>query len=197
MKKYMHKKNGKVGVIFKEDTQKGTMIIKYDDGTSTAVTTGTFKRWFKEIEVEEPKAEVVEELTDEQYAEVGKEIAEQAKVKAAAAQKKVAKKNAQENAQKAVSKGISRDDIITYILAAGFEYKAPEKRKDVLIYKGKVLVGVVYAGARVTTLYFNTDDTRDELLTLGCEPKESNEKFDYFTKIDTNALQSILPMLEA
>lgn len=48
--KYQHRNNGKVMEILKQDDKKGTMLIQYEDGTSTSITTGTFKRWFKKLE---------------------------------------------------------------------------------------------------------------------------------------------------
>ena len=48
--KYQHRQNGKVMEILKQDDKKGTMLIQYEGGTSTSITTGTFKRWFKKLE---------------------------------------------------------------------------------------------------------------------------------------------------
>lgn len=64
--KYQHRQNGKVMEILKQDTQKGTMLIQYEDGKSTSITTGTFKRWFKKVEEAvqevEPEAGDVQEV---------------------------------------------------------------------------------------------------------------------------------------
>jgi len=47
--KYMNKKNNKVMEIIKEDEKRGTMIIQFEDGTNSSITTGTFKRWYKKV----------------------------------------------------------------------------------------------------------------------------------------------------
>jgi len=48
--KYQHRQNGKVMEILKQDDKKGTMLIQFEDGKSSSITTGTFKRWYKKIE---------------------------------------------------------------------------------------------------------------------------------------------------
>lgn len=75
--KYQNKQNGKVMEILKQDEKKGTMLIQFEDGKSTSITTGTFKRWYKKVEdnvateietpVNEPDKAVVDGVTDEEY----------------------------------------------------------------------------------------------------------------------------------
>jgi len=75
--KYVNKQNGKVMEILKQDEKKGTMLIQFEDGKSTSITTGTFKRWYKKVEdnvateietpVNEPDKTVVDGVTDEEY----------------------------------------------------------------------------------------------------------------------------------
>lgn len=50
---YQHRQNGKVMEIVKQDEKRGTLIIRFTDGTTGAITSGTFKRWYKEFEVPE------------------------------------------------------------------------------------------------------------------------------------------------
>lgn len=50
--KYQHRQNGKVMEILKQDDKKGTMLIQFEDGKSTSITSGTFKRWYKKVEEE-------------------------------------------------------------------------------------------------------------------------------------------------
>lgn len=75
--KYYNTRNKKVMEILKQDEKKGTMLIKFEDGTSTSITTGTFKRWYRQVEdnvateietpVNEPVRAVVDGDTDEEY----------------------------------------------------------------------------------------------------------------------------------
>jgi len=51
--KYMNKQNGKVMEIVKEAEDGRAMIIKFEDGKTSSITTGTFKRWYKAFEVPE------------------------------------------------------------------------------------------------------------------------------------------------
>ena len=82
--KYMNKKNNKVMEIIKEDEKRGTMIIQFEDGTNSSITTGTFKRWYKKVEevydadVEECAAEEIATL-EKTEAEYVAEIMEQKK----------------------------------------------------------------------------------------------------------------------
>ena len=114
--RYMNKKNNKVMEIIKEDEKRGTMIIQFEDGTNSSITTGTFKRWYKKVEeqaVVDPDSSYVAEIMEQKkelgiecppidhieivsdytcgdgtpLAEVGKEIAKQAKEKAQKAKK--------------------------------------------------------------------------------------------------------------
>ena len=61
--KYINTRNSKVMEIVKQDTQKGTMIIRFEDGSTSAITTGTFKRWYKEWQV--PETVEVEDYASE------------------------------------------------------------------------------------------------------------------------------------
>ena len=45
---YRDTRSGKVGHIYKADKQKGTVLFIYTDGTNTAMTRGTFNRYFVE-----------------------------------------------------------------------------------------------------------------------------------------------------
>ena len=54
--KYQHRENGKIMEILKQDDKKGTMLIQFEDGKSTSITSGTFKRWYKKVK-EESKEE--------------------------------------------------------------------------------------------------------------------------------------------
>lgn len=110
--RYENKKNGKVMTILKQDDKKGTMLIQFEDGTSTSITTGTFKRWYKKVEEPEvgdvtevmrqkqelgiecppiDHVEIVDAGDGTPLNEVGKEIAEQAEQKATSSKKKAPK----------------------------------------------------------------------------------------------------------
>lgn len=59
--KYQNKQNGKVMEIIKTDKASGSMIIRFEDGSTRTITPGTLKRWYKEL----PEApETVENLID-------------------------------------------------------------------------------------------------------------------------------------
>lgn len=64
--KYVNKQNGKVMEILKRDEQKGTVLIRFEDGKSSSITTGTLKRWYKPIDDEAANPIVKETPENEQ-----------------------------------------------------------------------------------------------------------------------------------
>lgn len=62
--KYINKRNGKVAEILKQDQTKGTVILVFEDGSNTCVTTGTLKRWYKELKEAELEVAAYESVTD-------------------------------------------------------------------------------------------------------------------------------------
>ena len=50
---YVNKKNGKVATVVSEDEKCKTVILEYEDNSTTCVTTSTLKRWWKKFEAEE------------------------------------------------------------------------------------------------------------------------------------------------
>lgn len=205
--KYRHTKDNRVMEVIKEDTDRKTYLIKFEDGTSTTIAYSTFKRWWKPIEEEKverhlvpmPGAEKLAELKKEYshdentcadgrtYAEIGKEIAEQAKAKA----EKVKK-------VKAETVAISEDAIAAEANKAGF-IAVPKSKHDLLLKNQslKNTLAVVYVGKKSLTFYFNGEDIKEKLIAGGAEIVESSEKFDYYSKIDINTLILVLPMLTA
>lgn len=74
---YVNKKNGKVATVVSEDEKCKTVILEYEDNSTTCVTTSTLKRWWKKFEAEE----VVETLDVEcENGVTGDEALEQAVV---------------------------------------------------------------------------------------------------------------------
>lgn len=205
--KYRHTKDNRVMEVIKEDTDRKTYLIKFEDGTSTTIAHSTFKRWWKPIEEEKveqhlvpmPGAEKLAEFKkeyshdednagdDTPLAEVGKEIVEQAKEKASKAKK-----------AKVELVAISEDDVAaTIIKEASLHVTSKSKHDLVLKNDDKQMLAVVYVGKKSLTFYFNGEDIKEKLIAGGAEIVESSEKFDYYSKIDINTLISVLPMLTA
>lgn len=206
--KYRHTKDNRVMEVIKEDTDRKTYLIKFEDGTSTTIAYSTFKRWWKPIDEEEkieqhlvpmPGAEKLAELKKEYshdedtcadgrtYAEIGKEIAEQAKAKAEKTKKVKAEKVA-----------YSEDTVAADIIRAASLYVTPKSKHDLVLKDDdKNMLAVVYVGKKSLTFYFNGEDIKEKLIAGGAEIVESSEKFDYYSKIDINTLISVLPMLTA
>ena len=63
MTKYIHKANNKIMEVVRENEKQGTLDIKFSDGTTSVISTGTFKRWYKKIE----EAVDPETLPDDQH----------------------------------------------------------------------------------------------------------------------------------
>ena len=63
MTKYIHKANNKIMEVVRENEKQGTLDIKFSDGTTSVISTGTFKRWYKKIE----EAVDPETLSDDQH----------------------------------------------------------------------------------------------------------------------------------
>lgn len=208
--KYRHTKDNRVMEVIKEDTDRKTYLIKFEDGTSTTIAHSTFKRWWKPIDeddeyvaeimeqkkqlgIECPPIESIQIVSDDRcedgrtYAEIGKEIAEQAKAKAEKAKKVKAEKVA-----------YSEDTVAADIIRAASLYVTPKSKHDLVLKDDdKNMLAVVYVGKKSLTFYFNGEDIKEKLIAGGAEIVESSEKFDYYSKIDINTLISVLPMLTA
>lgn len=82
--KFENKKNGKIGVVVEEHP--GSVIMEFSDGTNSAVSKGTLKRWYKKLndsvsidKKEESKKmkPVDEEVVDEEVTEEVDEAVEE------------------------------------------------------------------------------------------------------------------------
>lgn len=69
--KYQNRKNNKIATLAREDAERKTVILEFEDGSNTTVTTSTLKRWWKKIDdadtefaLNEP---VAEDTTDAEY----------------------------------------------------------------------------------------------------------------------------------
>ena len=67
--KYQNIRNQRVMQVIKEDNDRKTYLIKFEDGTSSTISYGTFKRWYKPIEAPEEVGPVIDldnPITDEE-----------------------------------------------------------------------------------------------------------------------------------
>lgn len=73
--KYENTRNHKVGTLVEQNDKTKTVILEFEDGTSTAVTFSTLKRWWKKLEdAEVPKQEETkEEIVQEEAKEMSQE----------------------------------------------------------------------------------------------------------------------------
>lgn len=142
--KYQNKQNGKVMEILKQDEKKGTMLIQFEDGKSTSITTGTFKRWYKKVEdnvateietpVNEPDKAIVDGVTDEEYVaeimaqkkELGIECPEIKSVEIVkGAREKASKAKAKAKKEKAPKQDVTESiqAVVAVVEKAGFQTK--------------------------------------------------------------------------
>ena len=136
--------------------------------------------------VAEPVVDTEQNLTDEQYAEIGKEIAEEAKQKAKAVKKPREKANGVDD--ETIKK------IENAVSDAGFECKSGRSSKDsrvyfIKVYAGKKQISLIYFGIKYTTVFFDNDSVKSLLEDKDFEILDSEEKFAFYVKgIDSDSL---------
>ena len=67
--KYQNRKNNKIATLVSEDARCKTVILEFEDGSNTKITTSTLKRWWKalpeeEVSDDEYVAEVMQQKAD-------------------------------------------------------------------------------------------------------------------------------------
>jgi len=149
--KYVNSKNGMVATLVEADDKTKTVMLEYEDGKTTNISTSTLKRWWKLVKEEgdmEEKDAKKQEVTDA--------------IKKAVADKKAqdAKKTEQGNKkpEKKVSKkktsGIPMEEahklIQQYIKKAKFEPVINEKNPKTvwILINGKKTSGVYVGGSK-------------------------------------------------
>lgn len=181
--KYQNKRNQKVATVIKED-QSGIITLQYEDGTTQNITESTRKRWFKLIE-EAEVSESEEVSNSEQPSEVVEEVIS-------------SEIESVENKSESVTPDLEaitdKSGVIQLIKFYGLKYKTSEKGKNVSIYKDKQLLGILYVGPKVLTYYFNDVNIKKALKEKGFEVKESEEKFDFYSRINLRMFADILMM---
>ena len=236
-----HRRTGRQAELVSKDDTK--VKVRYldesipEDKRDFEMTVSTYKRWWKPFE-EEPGTALANEiandfeaeedkeqnLTDEEYAQIGKEIAEQAKEKAELQKSKKSKKvkshrvsnpevaqivaeQAKQTAEEIkhapatkvgslIDKILTKAEVIKQITDRGLAYKTSETGRNISLYFGKKLQGVFYVGPKSVTFYFSNFDIKALLIEFGCEVKESKEKFDNYSRVNSNALTNLLNWFE-
>ena len=89
----------------------------------------------------------------------------------------------------------SKEVAIEIIKQSGFDFKVKGKREDSVLVDTIAKIAVVYIGAKLFTVYFNGDNVKQIVETAGFSVSESKEKFEYFSKVDTNTLESVIKAL--
>lgn len=87
----------------------------------------------------------------------------------------------------------SKEVAIEIIKQSGFDFV--EKAKKDIVVDPIAKIAVVYVGAKSFTVYFNGDVVKAVIEKAGFNVIESKEKFEYFSKIDTNTLESVIKAL--
>lgn len=72
--RYQNKRNGKIAKVVKRDEKCMTVLLQYEDGTSTCISNSTFKRWWKLLEEEVEVEAQLKEIPGEAVEPVKKEI---------------------------------------------------------------------------------------------------------------------------
>ena len=66
MAAYLNKRNGKLATLVSEDSKFKTVLLQYEDGSTTNVSIPTFKRWWKCVDTTNADPDT---LTDEEHVE--------------------------------------------------------------------------------------------------------------------------------
>lgn len=177
--KYQNKRNQKVATVIED--QNGLITLQYEDDTIQHITESTRKRWFKlieeaEVSSNEQPSEVVEEVIRSEIESV---------------------ENKSESATPNLEAITDKYGVIQLIKFYGLKYKTSEKGKNVSVYKDKQLLGILYVGPKVLTYYFNDVNIKKALKEKGFEVKESEEKFDFYSRINLRMFADILMIFRA
>jgi len=89
----------------------------------------------------------------------------------------------------------SKEVAIEIIKKSGFDFKIKGRSDDLLIIDPVAKIAVVYIGAKLFTVYFNGEAVKTIVETAGFKVVDSKEKFEYFSKVDINTLESVIKAL--
>jgi len=89
----------------------------------------------------------------------------------------------------------SKEVAIEIIKKSGFDFKVKGRSDDLLIIDPVAKIAVVYIGAKLFTVYFNGEAVKTIVETAGFKVVDSKEKFEYFSKVDINTLESVIKAL--
>lgn len=105
----------------------------------------------------------------------------------------IVKEKKQKNKKVQPSEKPSKEVAIEIIKKSGFDFV--EKAKKDIVIDPVAKIAVVYVGAKLFTVYFNGEAIKSIVENAGFAVIESKEKFEYFSKVDINTLESVIKAL--
>lgn len=200
--KYVNSKNGMVATLVESDDKTKTVMLEYENGKTTNISTSTLKRWWKlikeednDMEEKEAKKQEVKEALKKAVADKKAENKEQAKPETTSESKAKVKKAGKKKS------GMAMEDahklIKEYIKKAGFEPVINEKNpKTVWIQiNGKKTSGVYVGGSKcvlglpekMVPKGYKADRTRNCAMSHSFDIPYDNmdELVEILSKIDT------------
>ena len=189
--KYENKRNGKVAEIVKQDKEKGTILLQFTDGSSTMVTEGTFKRWYKAVE-----QEVVETAEPEPVATVEPEVVveetTEPEVVTEVQEEPVVKKEKKVTGRTMPTKDEVFNTLVSKFSNNIFKTKDTEQR-EIYIVVNKRRQGVIIVAKNCLKLVHDCDNTefKTELNSY-----KNLKQFNYITQVsDVDTLINYIKLI--